>query len=309
MKQLLFNLGRAAGVYALTNRLTRRSLRVLCYHGLWVTPGYEFGDRLFIPPRLFDRRMKRLSASGRPVLPLGEALARLQDGSLPSGAAAITIDDGWAATPIMADTLARYGLPATLYMTTWYMERQAPIPNKTLEFLTSAAATAVEPPSDLNSRSAEEQERALLAYSEAVGVPLDWYHRRQFHLMTPAELEEVRAKGLDIQLHTHRHKLGEDVVTELADNRDALVRAGVPGNSLSHFCFPSGILREDVRGALEKFGVVSATTCESGLTTPETDPYNIPRFLDGRSVSDAEFDGFLSGFVPLMDDARARLRG
>ena len=45
---------------------------------------------------------------------------------------------------------------------------------------------------------------ALRAFGAGLGIGEKWLENRQFELMTADELAEARARGLDIQLHTHR---------------------------------------------------------------------------------------------------------
>src|SRR4051794_19496457 len=140
LKQNVLRLASSAGLGAVARRATRRQLRILCYHGLWVTPGYQFGDCTFIAPEQFEARMARLKRSGLPVLPLGEAVERLADGTLPDAAVAITIDDGWVSTfAHMLPVLEAHGLPATLYATTWYAGRDLPVVNVAVDYLRQAA--------------------------------------------------------------------------------------------------------------------------------------------------------------------------
>jgi hypothetical protein len=51
--------------------------------------------------------------------------------------------------------------------------------------------------------------------------------------------------------------------------------------------------------------VTSATTCLSGFNDANTPLLGLKRFLDGENISEIEFSGELSGFLPL---ARAILR-
>src|SRR3954449_6748528 len=94
LKQTVLKLAASAGLAHAARRATRRQLRILCYHGLWGTPGYAFGDCTFIAPEQFEARMARLKRSGLPVLPLGEAVERLGDGTLSDGAGGVTIGGG-----------------------------------------------------------------------------------------------------------------------------------------------------------------------------------------------------------------------
>src|SRR3954470_23331663 len=157
LKQRVLTLAASAGLGAVARRATRRQLRILCYHGLWVTPGHAFGDCTFIAPEQFEARMARLKRSGLPVLPLGEAVERLGDGTLPDAAVAITIDDGWVSTfTHMLPVLEAHGFPATLYATTWYAGRDLPVVNVAIDYLRQAAGRL-----DLDPAAKSEEIEAL----------------------------------------------------------------------------------------------------------------------------------------------------
>jgi peptidoglycan/xylan/chitin deacetylase (PgdA/CDA1 family) len=339
MKEILFRLVKAAGGFALARGRTQRDLRILAYHGVWTTPGFQYGDRLFIPPQQFEQRMAWLKRSRYPVLPLGEALARLATQTLPANAVVITIDDGWRSTYThMLPVLESLGLPATAYVTTWYVVNRAPVlnvalnyvlqraPNKRFEWESPVAGRLAV---DLSSEAARE--RALTALGAALeqlpsladrlrefreicrlaAVPTEpWWSEGQFHLMTFAELRDASARGLDIQLHTHRHRnvANQNFVLdrELADNRAVLSEA-CAGAELGHFCYPSGIVDRRAAAVLAAAGIRSAATCEIGLNPPGTDRYALRRFLDGRSVGPTGFEAYLSGASDMLDKARALL--
>ncbi len=133
----------------------------------------------------------------------------------------------------------------------------------------------------------------------------EWWESRQFHLMSAAEIGAADRRGLDIQLHTHRHRssnvASDHLEREIADNRAALARAcGRPEHSFRHFCYPSGLAHSSAIAVLEAAGVGSATLAESGINPPGTNPYRLRRFLDGRLVSEAAFEAYLSGAQALF---------
>src|SRR5581483_5961498 len=131
---------RASGAFEAARYLTRRKLRILCYHGLWLGGAPHYGDCLYMDPKKFEERMEWLAASRYPVLGLDEALRRLDDGSLPDNAVVITIDDGWYSTYRgMVPVLVRLGLPATVYVTTYYATRQIPVLNVLIQHMLEAA--------------------------------------------------------------------------------------------------------------------------------------------------------------------------
>src|SRR4051812_34141720 len=206
LKQTVLKLAASAGLGAAARRATRRQLRILCYHGLWVTPGFEFGDCTFIAPEQFEARMERLRRSGLPVLPLGEAVERLGDGTLPDAAVAITIDDGWVSTfTHMLPVLEAHGLPATLYATTWYAGRDLPVVNVAVDYLRQAAGRheldLAAKTAEIEALPVEQRLEALRRFSAELGVDEAWLERRQFHIMSGVEFAQAQRRGLDVQLH------------------------------------------------------------------------------------------------------------
>ena len=315
LKQRVLTLAASAGLGAVARRATRRQLRILCYHGLWVTPGYEFGDCTFIAPAQFEARMARLKRSGLPVLPLGEAVARLGDGTLPDAAVAITIDDGWVSTFTHAlPVLEACGFPATLYATTWYAGRDLPVVNVAVDYLRQAAGRPDIDPHDtcveIEALPVEQRLDALRRFGAELGVDEAWLERRQFNIMSAGEFAEAQRRGLDVQLHTHRHiEIDREVDAlpgELAENR-AFLAAALGPRDFVHFCHPSGTNHPRARALLAANGIRSATLVTEGLNAPGADPLALRRFLDGRRVSDAEFDAYLSGLLHWTEPVRKRL--
>jgi peptidoglycan/xylan/chitin deacetylase (PgdA/CDA1 family) len=311
--QAALGLARPTGLAAITRAATRRQLRILCYHGLWVTPGVPFGNCTFIDPAQFESRMRRLKRSGHPVVPLGEAVARLAADDLPDAAVVITIDDGWASTfTHMLAVLEALELPATLYAATWYSQHRLPVVNVAVDYLRTAAGR---PDIDVTAQIAAiealplgERLAALRALGQQLGVSEAWLETRQFEFMTAGELAEAHRRGLDIQLHTHRHVEIADgldrLAQEIADNR-AFLSAALPGARFEHFCFPSGSFHPGAGAILAAHGVVTATLCDQGLNAADADPLALRRLLDGRDVSDEQFDAYLSGVLHFV----GRLRG
>lgn len=311
-KRALLNLAALSGLSALARRATAAQLRILCYHGLWLSPGQPFGNCLFMGPEQFEQRMARLKRSRRPVLPLGEAVERFAANDLPPAAVVITIDDGWASTHShMLPILERYELPSTLYATTWYAGRDLPVINVAVDYLIGASGR-----SDLDRRIAirgiealPEQHRlaALRDFGRGLGMDEAWLEQRQFHLMGRAELADAQARGMGIELHSHRHidvsaQIGR-LAEEVEENRSFLARA--TGRQARHFCYPSGTFHPSAPGVLAASNIASATLVSEGLNAPGTNPYALRRFVDGQSVSPVEFDAYLSGTLHYLNWARS----
>lgn len=308
LKEVVLSAARSAGLAAAARKATGSQLRILGYHGLWLTPGYQFGNCVFMCPEVFEARMARLKGSGQPVLPLAEAVDRLSNGSLPEAAVVITIDDGWVSTfTHMLPVLEKYRLPATLYATTWYAGRALPVVNVAVDYL-RAAAGRLDIDGEAKVREIEalpvgERLDALRCFGAELGVDEAWLELRQFNIMSVDELAEAQRRGLDVQLHTHRHidvEAHVDALPRELDENRAFLRAAVGDARLEHFCYPSGTNHPRARALLAANGVRSGTLVTEGLNAPGSDPLALRRFLDGRSISDARFDAYLSGILHYM---------
>jgi peptidoglycan/xylan/chitin deacetylase (PgdA/CDA1 family) len=261
-------------------------------------------------PEQFEQRMTWLKRSGYPVLPLDEAVRQLDDDSLPDHAVVITIDDGWSSTYThMLPILEALDLPATVYVTTWYSENQIPVVNVALGYIAkrmgqSASSVAAIAAGIEKLPTICERAQALREWTASLKLTTDeWWAGRQFHLMTPAQVGDASRRGLDIQLHTHRHKSSDidsnHLEREIADNRAALARAcGRAEETFCHFCYPSGVGHSSAVAVLKGIGVRSATLGE-GVNPPGTNPHQLNRFFDGRSVSETEFQAYLSGALEM----------
>ena len=98
--------------------------RILYYHRV-----NDEGDPLFaaISPRLFEQQMRHLARYHK-VASISEIMRHLEDGESPETLIGITFDDGYQdnyeyAFPI----LQRYGLPATIFLTTGSIDSREPL--------------------------------------------------------------------------------------------------------------------------------------------------------------------------------------
>jgi peptidoglycan/xylan/chitin deacetylase (PgdA/CDA1 family) len=322
---------KAAGVFSLFQKSDwrRRRLLILCYHGISVDREHEWRPALFMPPAVFEQRMASLKRSGISVLSLDEGVRALVDGTLDEAAAVITFDDGFQdyfqhAAPI----LDKYSLPATVYLTTWYVDRPYPVfgiscsyvlwmsvgsgtrLGKEFGFLESPpletvaqagqAADAIVDFVDRQGFSGDEKDELMARLCRALGVDYEGLLRnRVLGLMNTREVQLLASSGTDFQLHTHRHRTppSEELFRrEIADNRACLER--ITNRRSNHFCYPSGVCDPAFLPWLRAEGIRSATTCESGLAERMSDPLTLPRLLDGAHVNQLEFEAWLSGVGP-----------
>lgn len=98
----------------------RAALSILIYHRVLAKPDPLFPETVDI--ETFSQQMQLLSQNCH-VLPLLEAVDRLQRGCLPAAAACVTFDDGYADNLLNAQpVLKRYGIPATVFVATGFLD-------------------------------------------------------------------------------------------------------------------------------------------------------------------------------------------
>jgi hypothetical protein len=81
------------------------------------------------------------------------------------------------------------------------------------------------------------------------------------------------------------------------------------GRRPTHFCYPCGIWRPSYFEVLESEGVMSATTTHPGIAGPTQPRLLLPRFLDMNTVSDVEFESWVTGLAPRLRVALQRVIG
>ncbi|HUG78289.1 MAG TPA: polysaccharide deacetylase family protein [Burkholderiales bacterium] len=146
MKRLFLYFAKALGLFALSRLATRGQLRLLCYHGIWLGGDPHYGDCLYMSRQRFAQRVGLLARQGYPVLPLQDALERLRNGTLPDCAVAITIDDAWYGTYLhMLPVLRQHRMPATVYVTTYYVMARRPVLNVLIGCMVTRARALPEP--------------------------------------------------------------------------------------------------------------------------------------------------------------------
>jgi peptidoglycan/xylan/chitin deacetylase (PgdA/CDA1 family) len=327
-----------AGVFELVanSRWRQQRLLILCYHGVALEDEHRWRPFLYIEPALLAHRLETLKAMRCSVLPLGEALTRLQAMDLPPRSVAITFDDGTfdfykQAYPL----LKQHGFPVTVYQTTYYTDHQLPVFNLIISYmlwqrrevqsidlraigLAESMDLRKEPGRhlvvrgllDLSEReNLSGQQKDEIAGRLAAILGIDYAQltaKRLLQLMNAHELTEVAAGGVDVQLHTHRHrtpKIEEPFRREISENRER-IRA-LTGRVATHFCYPSGVYEKEFGPWLNQEKVVSATTCDAGLVSRKTNPYFIPRAIDTSGRPQVEFESWVCGVGELIALRRA----
>jgi peptidoglycan/xylan/chitin deacetylase (PgdA/CDA1 family) len=331
-KIVILYIAKYLGLFLLARKITSRGLRILCYHGFSLDDEHLFRPKLFMTRELFEQRLAKISKMRFSVIGLDKAVRMFESKKNMTNCLVLTIDDGWQGVGDIAwPLLKQYGFDWTLYLTTYYAEKQTQVMNVAIQYLcwkTSKKEIDLSVSADIFRQKIEFQglkgisslERELqkvgttLSTSEerqnflhiiAAAFELnqgDFEERRLFYLLDMATIGKMHDEGVDIELHTHRHSIGgEDknkLNLEIVENRNSIQK--VCDHELKHFCYPSGFYNQKHLGWLAELGVASATTCRPGLNYHTTQPLELGRFLDGENISNIEFEAELSGFSELL---------
>lgn len=304
---------------------------ILCYHGTSLEDEHQWRPALYMDPRLLEQRFETLKRERCSILPLGEGLQRLQSGTLPARSVVITFDDGTydfyrQAYPL----LKRYQFPATVYQTTYYMDYRRPVFNLICSYMLwkkrgsvihDASALGLNQPLDLRTESSRHQvvrklndlaasqnmsgaQKDGLAARLAALLGVDYEAlavKRVLQIMSPQELEEIARNGIDVQLHTHRHRTPSEEELFRKEIRENRIRIqAVASSNPVHFCYPSGVYRSEFFEWLVKEQVLSATTCDVGLVNKGSPSLLIPRYIDNQFRTSLDFESWLSGVGELL---------
>jgi len=338
LKQTTLSTLKTSGVFRLAENSGWRHSRllILAYHGISLDDEHRWDPSLYMNPATFRRRMELLRDSKCNVLPLGEAIRSLYAQDLPERSVALTFDDGnfdfyKEAQPILRE----FGFPVTVYLTTFYSHYPKPVFDVICSYLLWKGRDAKLDLSDITGQdrtvdlsdervrattadalrkfardhglSAEEKDS--MAASMAAKLKVDYTSlcaKRLLHVLSSDEVSSLATEGVDIQLHTHRHRMPRDrslFLREINDNRQSV--GEMTGKSTSHFCYPSGVYDQSFLPWLEEAGIVSATTCDVGFATRQSHPLLLPRLLDSSGLSDIEFEGWLTGVSAALPSRRS----
>ena len=227
--------------------------------------------------------------------------------------------------------LQEFGFPATVYLTSYYFVHQRPVFTTGLRYILwksrertfdtngltadgksfrlaaaserEAASAAIRQHCIKRGLTGRDKDDVLLETATRLGFDYkDMLRRRLLHLMSPDEVAALPRELVDVQLHTHRHRVPTDAGAfeqEIVENR-TIIASLTSARAATHFCYPSGVTHPSFPERLGRLGVKSATTCFPGLASAATKPMMLPRLIDTVATSALEFESWLSGVSALL---------
>ena len=325
MKGFLYRALLFLGVVALVRFFHRRGLTILLYHG--VAPKDEAGGIYnyrgkFISPESFEHQLRYL-APRYTILELDDAVTRLQGGTLPKNALAITFDDGYRnfythAYPI----LSRMGIPATMFVATDFVLRKRPLWVDRLEYAIGHGEAPLEEKkqrddrlrNELKALSHEDREKRLAQIEHDAGRALTDFEedRAVYAPLSVYEIREMQEAGMSFGAHTRTHPIlsrerPEDAHAEIAGSITEL-QALMPLSKV--FAYPNGQpgdWTEDNERATEAGGCIAALTTIQGVNTKSTPLYRLKRMAMDATDASAAFASVVSGVRLFLGKIKHRI--
>ncbi|MFK3739424.1 polysaccharide deacetylase family protein [Massilia sp. TN1-12] len=276
-------------------------LCILNYHRIMAAPDPLLDGEPNV--ETFEWQMRLLSECFN-VLPLHDAIQLLDSARMPARAVAITFDDGYRSIHDLAlPVLAKYGLPATVFVTTGHMSEKGSMWN---DMILEAVRRLPDGALDLRALglerypmgSAEERKRTARQLTERckymslparaeftdhlqtlAGVPL-----RQDLMLDNDMLRTLAANRIEIGGHTVSHPIltrldDEAARREIADNKRQLEE--VIGRPVRLFAYPNGKRGQDYDARHAQMvadaGYAAAFTTAPGAATRRDPRYELPR--------------------------------
>jgi peptidoglycan/xylan/chitin deacetylase (PgdA/CDA1 family) len=235
-------------------KLDPSGLRILCYHGVCADEVAKdpWVPSEFVTKTAFDEQMRYLSRNAT-VLPLQEAHRLLREGSLPPRSVCVTFDDGYAnnlkfAYPI----LQKYGIPATIFLSTAYIETGDFFPFLKFRFVRKRVGTAELLP-EYKSNPLDLVMQALDPWWSQVKEELGPLERDVLRPLTLEELQRMDSQLIEFGAHGHTHCIlgNESETRRVAEIRTSVRKIGEWANHpVKSFSYPNG-MRGDY-GELDK---------------------------------------------------------
>jgi peptidoglycan/xylan/chitin deacetylase (PgdA/CDA1 family) len=298
----------------LLSRLHAGQLAILTYHGVVEAPP-PIPDPCIVSIDDFSRQMHFLREHFD-VLPLDEAVSRCRDRRVQRPIVAITFDDGYQHNHDMAlPVLEKLGLPATIYLTTGFLDTDTTIWTgllhhaftvtrlKRLEWrgrqwelnsLPARVACLREIKAEIKSQPQASLFATVTELMQSLTdrdrIALD--ASSPYRMLDAASLQRL-AKSDCIQLgaHTHQHFVLSRIERELQQSEIRISKQAVESltsKPCRSFAYPNGRpedFNDDTLAILEDCGFEFAVTTVEGLCNPTSiSPLRLPRLpVNGQS--------------------------
>lgn len=277
-------------------------LSILNYHRVMLEPDPMRPSEPTVEQ--FDWQMKLLSKYCTP-LSLSEGLARMDSGSLPPRAVCVTFDDGYADNEEYAlPVLQRWGVPATVFVTTGYLNGGRMWNDTVIEAIRLAKGPTLDLDKiGLGTYTVTDQNSRVIAADSLINEIKHWAPLERKNavslvevlemngelpsdlMMTHSQLKNLSNTCVDIGAHTETHPIlatldSTHAKAEIQQPKAELEK--IIGRPIEHFAYPNGKpgidYREEHRDMAKMAGYVSAVSTQWGVADKHSDRWQLPRF-------------------------------
>jgi peptidoglycan/xylan/chitin deacetylase (PgdA/CDA1 family) len=273
---------------------------ILLYHRIVAAPSDPW--RMAVEPGHFAQHLELLSSHFH-VLSLADLVASIGEKAIAPGALAITFDDGYRDNLLTAKPLLeRHGAPATVFVTTGYMNLGRDFWWDKLERLPRD-----EDWDDINvgHRLRHRELLALdhekrLALLDAMAADAGLAPDDDVRTMSAAEVRRLADGGLiSIGAHTVTHPVltrlsPREQLDEMQSSREHL--EGLLDRTVDSFSYPYGDHNRATIACARTAGFACACTSARTALTAASDPFQLPRFHVDNWPGD-EFERQLTGWL------------
>jgi peptidoglycan/xylan/chitin deacetylase (PgdA/CDA1 family) len=251
----------------------------------------------------FARLLGWLGASYQ-VLPLSEATRRLTDGGLPTNAACITFDDGYADNlTVAAPILVTHRMTATFFIATGFLDGGRMFNDTVIEsvrahrgdelnleaFGLGRHATRTVPQrlaaignllDQVKYLPQPERDARVADIAATVGLA-----QKSDLMMTRGQVRDLRRRGMSIGGHTISHPIltrltQDEARREIEEGRRDLEE--IVGDRVRTFAYPNGKPQRDYDAShvaiVKELGFDAAVSTSWGASKRDTDRFQLPRF-------------------------------
>lgn len=278
----------------------KQRLSILIYHRVLPEPDPMRPDEPTVD--VFTRQMRLLRDHFNP-LPLLEAVEKMQAGTLPERAVCVTFDDGYADNEMHAlPILKSYGIPAAVFVSTGFLNGGRMWNDSVIETLRVVAGDTLDL-RDLHLGSFDTTTTAarLAAVERIIGVIKHLHPNDRMALvkqiearvnglpndlmMTDQQVRSLASAGVTIGAHTVSHPILASVPDDIAraemfDSKCYL--EDLIQRDVELFAYPNGKPGTDYTavhpGMVESLGFKTAVSTHWGVSTNQSDRFQLPRF-------------------------------
>lgn len=284
-----------------SKRGNRGRLNVLIYHRILPEPDPLRPEE--VDCAIFARQLDSLQRYFN-VLPLGEGVERLKNGSLPPRSVSITFDDGYADNVTEAlPLLSSNKLSATFFIATGFLNGTVMWNDIIIEALRRTKQEVIDlKPIGLKVYSIKTLEQRKIVLNELITyykyLPIK---RRNYELnrllditateipnglmMDEGQVRKLHKAGMDIGAHTVTHPILSMIdISEAKEQiqQSKITLEDIIGQPVNFFAYPNGQPIKDYTkehvNIVKNCGFISACSTAWGCATNSSDFFQIPRF-------------------------------